>query len=347
MRAYLRFSCLTALALLVFVASEAQAGCPVPPVAGPLPPITKNAASIDCTYPPPPPPPPPPPTNTWQNNGIISMNINEYGFPMISNLSVLGNGVMLFDNAGAGLQMDARSSLGNAYNPTQAGDCAQNPSKLLALDTSWGGNGAGIPASYGIQWTVQPRNYNEPSTCLGAGALLPYEFDFAATLGDGVHLPKEGMIIDMFVTRLSGSQTLSRPNSELAFFPLTYYFSLAYWSPDGVNFFPFNAYNGTNNTANWPWNVNYGVSAKAIMLCGTFNNTCLALYSNEVTEMRFKHASGARWNMTAMACSWIGNGFITDFSRHTGVRILAVGNPQTIISVIASAKAHISNWGDL
>lgn len=295
---------------------------------------------------------PPPQNDTWANNGIISMNINEDGFPMVSNLSVLGNGVMYFDNAGSGLQVDARSSLGDAYNPTQAGDCAQNPSKLLSMDMSWGGNGIGIPASYGVEWKVQPRNYNQPgSACPGAGALLPYEFDFAATLGDGVHFPKQGMVIDFTMTRLPGSQTLQRNLSQLAFFPLTYYFSLAFWSPDGVNFYQLvepGSHGPTNNTEYWPLLVNHGVSAKAIMLCGTFNNnTCLALYSNQTGTMYFTHVQGAKWDQTLMSSNVVGNGFITDFNQHNGVRVLAVGNPQTIQAVIAAAKADIPNWGDL
>lgn len=345
-------ACLITLALLVFVANQAQASCPVPQTISGHQPVTTIAsgAGTDCTNPPP--PPPPPPQNTWQNNGILSMNIDENGFPMISNLSVLGNGVMYFDNAGAGLQMDARSSLGNAYNPTQAGDCAQNPSKLLSLNTDWGGNGIGIPASYGIQWSVQPRNYNQPGpTCPGAGALLPYTFNFAATLGDGVHFPKEGMVIDFTMTRLSGSQTIERGNSEIAFFPLTYYFPLAYWSPDGVTFYQFiepGSHGPTNNVNYWALTVNYGVQAKAIMICtpdGT--SMCLALYSNNTTTMYASRREGAQWNETLLGTIWVGNGAITDFNAHNGVRVLAVGNPQTVQAVIATAKKDITNWGDL
>lgn len=348
----LRTACFMAAALFFFVVCENAAKADAPPIHCQVQPKA-GSASPDCgggggggS--------PPPQNNTWANNGIISMNIDENGFPMISNLSVLGNGVMYFDNAGAGLQMDARSSLGNAYNPTQAGDCAQNPSKLLGLNTAWGGNGIGIPASYGIQWRVQPRNYNQPgATCPGAGALLPYEFDFAATLGDGVHLPQQGMIIDMSITPQTGSQPLERGISELpAFFPLTYYFSLAYWSPDGVSFYPCDASGYSNDTSTWPlWpttGVNCTVTAKAIMLCGTFNDdTCLALYSNQATTMGFTHVEGAKWNETAMSVRMVGSGYITDLNTHTGVRLLAVGNPSTIQAVIAAAKAHITNWGDL
>jgi hypothetical protein len=53
------------------------------------------------------------------NNGIISFTADTNGYPMITTLSILGTQVMPFDNAGAGFQMAARSSAGNAYNPTQ------------------------------------------------------------------------------------------------------------------------------------------------------------------------------------------------------------------------------------
>lgn len=357
MRAFLQAPCMAATALLVFSACQGPAQAQnlskkarnEPQL---LPPSCEiklsGAVNTSC----PSPPPPPPVYDTWQNNGIISMNIDEYGFPMISNLSVLGNGVMYFDNAGAGLQIDARSSLGNAYNPTQAGDCAQDASKLLSLNTDWSGNAIGIPASYGIQWKVQPRNYNQPgATCPGPGSLLPYEFDFAATLGDGVHFPKQGMIIDFAMSRLSGSQTIDRNHSELAFFPLTYFFPLAYWSPDGVNFYQLiepGTHGPTNNVNYWALTVNYGVEAKAIMVCSPDGTSmCLALYSNSATTMYASRRQGTKWNETLLGTDWIGNGFITDFNSHTGVRVLAVGNPQTVKAVIAAAKVDIANWGDL
>lgn len=323
MRTHLRSLLMIALALLAFMTVDAQP-------AG-------NLAT------------PPPATNTWQNNGIISMNINQYNVPMISNLAVLGTTVMAYDNVGAGFQMDSRSAQGNAYNPTQAGDCAQNPSKLLALNTSWGGNGIGIPTSYGFQFRVQPRNYNQPgSTCPGSGALLPYEFDFGATLGDVAHFPKQGMIIDMTVTRLPNSQTLEKGISDFpAFFPLVNVFPFAYSSPDGINFHPYTGGTSTNDVRQWPYGINYYILGKAMEVCNAGQGLCLTLYSNQIVNMCFSHRQGARNNLTLMSMPMIGSGYINDFNPHTGVKIFAVGNQQTVISVIGSAKTSISNWGDL
>lgn len=199
-----------------------------------------------------------------KDNGVISFTANERGVPMISTLSVLGTQVMPYDNAGAGFQMTGRSSLDDAYNPTQAGDCLQNSSPVVAFNSNWGGNGIGLPAANGVYFTVQPRNYNEPSTgCAGIGPVLPYQFEFGATLGDGAALAREGMLLEMTITRFSGSQEVVKPNSE---FPVIYLktqvLPLAYWSVDGATWQPL-AFNGTNDTRQWAQGPNVGQVGKA------------------------------------------------------------------------------------
>lgn len=138
-----------------------------------------------------------------KNNGVISYTANANNVPMISTLSVLGTLLMPYDNVGAGYQMTGRSS-STFYNPTQAGDCLQNASQTLAIDPNWPGNGIGIPSSNGFEFTVTPRNYQTGPTCTG-GPLLPFTFEFAATLGDLTHIPKEAMLLEMAMTRLSGA----------------------------------------------------------------------------------------------------------------------------------------------
>lgn len=293
-----------------------------------------------------PPDPFPSPTSAAFNNGIISFTADTNGYPMITTLSVLGSQIVPFDNAGAGFQMDARSSLGNAYNPTQAGDCTGAASQLLGKTTPWSAPDLSLPSANGFMLSVTPRNYNQPgATCPGPGALLPYIFSFGTSLGDGGGIAKEVMVLDMFITRLNGSQDLDLTNSDLpSIFPLASVLPYAYWSPNGTNFYPL-TFNGSNNIRVWPYLQNVYVAGDAVMLCTAGQTFCLALYSNEYTNMYISHRHGLKYELGLL--SLIGNGSITDYDTHMLRRLLVVGTPSTIISAISGARAAITNWGDL
>jgi hypothetical protein len=170
-------------------------------------------------------------TTYAKSNGIISFNANTYNVPMISDLSILGTVVMPYDNVGAGFQMTGRSVANNNYNPTQAGDCAQTPSPLISAVDNWPGNNIGLPATNGLLLTVAPRNYNEPSTCLGVGPVLPYQFDFGITLGDALHLPKEGALVEMSMTRQAGGEVIEKAISD---FPSIFPFAQVLHSHTGA-----------------------------------------------------------------------------------------------------------------
>jgi hypothetical protein len=286
-------------------------------------------------------------TTYSKNNGIISYTANASSVPMISTLSVLGTLLLPYDNVGAGFQMTGRSAAGNAYNPTQAGDCTQTPSQVLAIDPNWGGNPIGLPAANGLLFTVTPRNYNEPSSCLGVGALLPYTFEFGATLGDAVHLPKEGMLLEMALTRQSGSQAIDKDISEFpVMFLLTQVLPYAYWSTDGATFQALNV-NGTNDMRSWPYGVNHIQNGKSVMICTPSQTACVALYSNKTTFLGLSHRQGASNELSDMYMTADMTGSVSDFQRHIARKVLAVGTPSTVSAVISQAKSVISNWGDL
>jgi len=294
--------------------------------------------------------PPPPPKTTYNahNNGIISFTADTNGFPMITELAVLGTVLVPFDNVGAGFQMTGRSTLGNAYNPTQAGDCTATPSTLISETTPWNdGANLNLPSSAGFLFTVQPRNYNQPSACAGTGALLPYIFTFGATLGDGVHLPPQVMVIDMSITQQPGSQNLQLAESELpSIYPLASLLPYAYWSPDGNDFYQL-TYNGTNNIESWPAGQNVVVNGELVMLCSAGQSICLALFSNTTTGTLISHRQGAQYNLGLLTLVGSTTGAITDYNTHTARKLLVVGTPATISSSITQARATITSWGDL
>ena len=286
-----------------------------------------------------------------KNNGIISFNANVHGVPMISDLSVLGTVLVPYDTVGAGFQMTGRSALGNAYNPTQAGDCTQTPSRLDAAIDNWGGNNIGLPATNGLQLQVTPRNYNEPSTCLGVGNLLPYNFAFGATLGDGTILPREAMLLEMSITRLAGSEVLEKAQSELpSIFQFAQVLPRVYWSADGATFQQFTVnINGTytNDIRAWPYGVNYGMTGKSVMVCTNELTMCVALYSNKTTGMLASHRAGAAFELSLLTLTADTSGQVSDFQSHIGRKLLAVGTPATVQAVISAAQSTISDWGDL
>lgn len=280
------------------------------------------------------------------NNGIISISANTNGYPTVTNVSVLGTTIVPFDNPGANFQMAARSAAGNAYNPTLAGDCAGNASQLISANAAWSGPGLGLPISSGFQLNVKPRNYNEPTTCLGTGALLPYTFDFGLTAGDGISIPKQVVVIDMGIKRLSGSEPIELHQTETpSVFPLSAVLPLAYWSPDGKSFYSYSI-NGTSNIQAWPYTQNYSVQGQAVMLCTAQLTMCIALYSNTPTTMIISHRHGATTDLGLLTLVAGSSGSISDYSRHSTRKLLVVGTPSTVSTAISQAKAHISDWGD-
>ena len=266
---------------------------------------------------------------------------------MISNLYILGTRVMPFDNAGAGFQMTGRSAQGNAYNPTQAGDCAQYASQTIFVDASWSGSNLGIPSSNGLLFSVAPRNYNEPVTCLGQGPILPFNFEFGATLGDGITLPKEIMVVDMYYTRWSGSEIIQKDISEApTIFPFLHIFPLAYWSSDGSSIQPF-LVNGSNDMRSWSNNVNHYRVGKIVMACTTTLSNCISLYSNKPTNLIMSKRPGASHQLSLLTLTVDTSGVIDDYNEHHIRTLLAVGTPSTITAAISQAQSVISDWGNL
>jgi hypothetical protein len=286
-----------------------------------------------------------------KSNGIISYDANAYGIPMISNLSILGTRVMPYDNAGAGFQMTGRSAAGNAYNPTQAGDCTQKPSQVISIVDNWAGSGTNINPSNSLLFSVAPRNYNEPVTCQGTGAVLPFSFEFGATLGDGATLPKEGMLLDMYYTRWSGAEVLDKAQSEApSIFPHLETLPHAYWSADGVTIQPFRVQVGssyTNDMRYWPTGTNFYATGKLVMACTATRSNCLALYSDKTTTLLMSRRRGAAYNLSLLTLTVDTSGVIDDYQTHHARKLLAVGTPDTVTAVIRHAKQTITNWGDL
>jgi len=172
-----------------------------------------------------------------KSNDIISVEINR-NYPIITSFRINGTLVVPDDNAGADFQMTARSIDGNAYNPTQGGDCRGNASILTGVIPNWDGAGFGIPASNGILLGVSPRNYNETYTCLGAGEILPYAFNFGITLGDGIHFPQEMMAVDMSIKKNSGAKDVIKNMSELpAAFPYSSLMRYAFYADKNNNIY--------------------------------------------------------------------------------------------------------------
>lgn len=285
-----------------------------------------------------------------KNNGVISFDANMYGVPMISRLRILGTEVMPYDNAGAGFQMTGRSSAGNLYNPTQAGDCAQNPSTIIGVVNNWTGADVGVPASHSLLFSVAPRNYNEPVwTCAGPGPVLPYEFEFGVSLGDGVTIPREAMVLDMTYTRWAGSEPLDKAQSEApALFPHLNVFPLAYWSADGTSFQRLDVnVNGvlTNDMRRWPTGTNHYRTGRITMACTTTISNCIALYSHRSTFMVMSKRTGAKGSLSYMALLADTSGAVSDVSPYHVRRLLAVGTPSTVLAAIQISSSAINHWG--
>lgn len=298
-----------------------------------------------------------------KDNGVIRVNLNEGGYPMITSMYILGTEVVPHDNAGADFQMAARER--SNYNPTLGGDCTMTPSTLTGYISDWVGGGLNIDPQLGILLGVDPRNYNETDTCLGQGEILPYDFNFGLTLGDDVSLPKQMMVLDMSIKRESGSIELQKRFAEIPVaFPKTSFMRYAYSSPDGQTFEPLR-YSNTHDVAQWPYlQLVGGIGKKTVMLCNIPDalerpneGICMAFYSHFATYAEVSRRRGGREDLTLINLAgddglWVPdyytnhNKYIRGFDWHTLRRIMAVGNVNTVRAVISIANQRITDWGN-
>lgn len=296
----------------------------------------------------------------YKGNGIYDIWMNQYNAPVITQLNVVGNVVVPWDNPGAQFQMTARSTLGNLWNPTQAGDCAGNRSTLTGVTSNWN-SGIGISSSNGIQLRVDPLLYDETgtppgNTCTavqGSPTVAPMDFQFGVTLGDALSLPKEVIVVDMEMKREAGAQEIHPIQSELpAIFPSSYSLKWAYYSTDGVNFSPWYV-GGTHNVEYWG-NPDPAPTknVKAIMLHTNSNALSqpnsgmgMAIYTNDTVTMVMSGRPGSTYQLGYMAATGSSNAgeTITDLNWHKWRRIVVTGTLNDIINRIAISKAHLGS----
>lgn len=302
------------------------------------------------------------------DNGLIRIRMDDVA-PIITQMWVAGTPAVVHDNIGADFQMTARSTKGDAYNPTQGGDCAGIPSVVRQVFPHWNAVDAGTPATQGLLLDILPRNYNEPSYpgCLGQGALLPYEMRFGVTLGDGRQMPRELMLVDMSIQKDAGSaaEDIVKGLSEL---PVIYLdnttFRYAYYSADetptdGQAFQPMRvatADGNSHDTQRWLGLTNFRVDqpAHVIMLCDRDDavtnpgvGRCVAIYSHEAVLMQASRRDGAMHSLTLIEAVQedANDPLISDFNLHTQRRLIVVGNPDTVASGIAWAETWLDKTG--
>lgn len=309
-----------------------------------------------------------------KDNGIIRIRLNENvapsntNSPMITGMWILGRNVVPHDNVGADFQMSTRSIQGNGYNPTQGGDCAGYTSLLSGVIPDWNGAQIGTPPSHGILLGIDPRLYNEPTTpgsCLGAAPIAPYDMVFGVTLGDGVAMPREAMVVDMSIRKDAASAPdLVKALSELpvAFVDVNF-LRYAYYSDDatplnGSQFVRFNVSTASGLTHDiklWPWTDNFERTGHAIALCdrpdaveNPTQGTCMTFYSHERTRVYASHRQGALSELALM--SVLGDNaaapIIGDTGWHTARRLVAVGHLGGASAVITHAEQHFpaTSW---
>ena len=295
---------------------------------------------------------------TYQKgNGVYDIWLNQHGYPIITRLDVVGNIVVPHDNPGADFSMTARSILGDAYNPTQGGDCKGAASVLSNVIENWD-SGYGIQRSNAIELSIDPLNYNEPNfNCGATGGPLPLDFKFGVTLGDGQQLPKEVMVLDLGIRREEGAQEIVNRQSELpAIFPSNFSLKYAYYSDDGINFRPWQ-YNGTHNIQRWASayqnSPNQYKFAKAIMLHTEPNAVSnphagmgFVIYTNDTVEMVMGKRVGSIWSnpglgyMAALGSARASD-IISDYGWNYWRRIIVTGTLHDIINRISAAKSKL------
>lgn len=237
-----------------------------------------------------------------KSNGIYTIKFGEEGFPIITSIDILGRTVVPHNSVGADFQMTARSARGNSYNPTQGGDCNDTNSRLDFISTRYNTR-VGLGADYGMKWQVTRRNYNESGqsvsnpvgTCLPTQSLMPIKFLMEVTLGNGVTIPREMMVVDMSIRRMEGAEIL-RPNiSELpAIFPHLWRLPYAYYSTDGVNFQKLTKIVdgvATHDITDWNVYENVTIAAKVVMFSNQVDAIAnasagigIAIYSKDTTR---------------------------------------------------------------
>ncbi len=176
------------------------------------------------------------------------------------------------------------------------------------------------------------------------------------TLGNGSQFPKEMMILTMSIKKKNGSATdLLKKHSEIPVaFPRTSFMRYAYYSNNGINFLPME-YNGTHDVQQWPAGINNSRQGKVVMLSNINNahtnpssGTGMAFYSHKKTWL----IVGRRPTVTSGNLTLIGtlgeinDRLIEDTNWHTLVRVMAVGNLNSIKSSINKANQKIPSWGN-
>ncbi len=302
-----------------------------------------------------------------KDNGIIGITLGEENYPMITSMRIQGVEIVPHDNAGADFQFTGRKPAvgdplstpdpyayipgGDAYNPTQGGDCWGYSSTLTGYILNWN-SGYGVPASNGILWAVQPLNYNEPNGNCSPGSLLPYSFNMGVTLGDGVHLPKEMMVMTMSIRKndVNAPNLLKRHSEIPVAFPLTSFMRYAYFSNNGVDFEPMYL-NGTHDIQQWENSAPNSRVGKVVMLSNIDNahtnpssGTGMAFYSHTDTWLIVQNRGYLTLVSTLGALNY--DTYISDSNWHTLVRVMGVGNLNTIKGVIAKANEKITSWGN-
>eukprot|EP01088_Endostelium_zonatum_P002706 TRINITY_DN1341_c0_g1_i3.p1 TRINITY_DN1341_c0_g1~~TRINITY_DN1341_c0_g1_i3.p1 ORF type:complete len:328 (+),score=70.89 TRINITY_DN1341_c0_g1_i3:26-1009(+) len=287
-------------------------------------------------------------------NGICPLDNIQY--PVVTRLWVDGELVIPNLGDGATLQMTSRSSMGNAYNPTQGGDCKGNPSILSGYIPNWS-MGLGISPANGLLLGVTPRNWNQQENgeaCMGAGAPLPIAFNWGMTMGDGVNFPLQGMILDMGIQRQPGAQVLIKRISELpSAFPFSSILHYAYYSIDGTNYGQITD-GQTCDVLAWPNGPVYGLNARIVYLSTSGNPETgwgMAFIGNpaKLVYVGATNRPTPEGNVAAMTMTGAAdvNEVITDYASHLKRTVVAVGNLDTIRAVTATAWAKIPNWGDI
>jgi len=254
---------------------------------------------------------------------------------------------------GALFQMTSRSSEGNNYNPTQAGDCEGNPSVLDAYSLSWVPANGFLP---GILLGVTPRLFTGSyyPTCT-TGPLSPYYFNFGVSMGGGSPIPLEVIILCMTIQKTSPySPNLLGVGSEM---PSIYYDGntrpYAYFLLQNDYNWVEATYAGDNYVLNWPNMGTNSTTGYGVMVCSqdnaTFNpsSVCAAMYYGYPTSVTVSFRPVPDYNLVLNTMvgsnnpNWVMN--TTDiYSMYT---LNVHGNVDTINAAIQQTLPYIG-WGN-
>lgn len=262
---------------------------------------------------------------------------NQY--PSITNVIVEGELIMPPSLDGALYQMTSRSSEGNSYNPTQAGDCQGNPSTLSGYEINW------VPFSSpgwlpGLLIGVTPRLYTgsyDYPVC-SEGPLSPYYFNFGIALGSGDYIPAEVVLIAMTVQKTSAdAQDLLGAGSEM---PSSYWDGntrpYAYYMPGNNYTWVQATVGGTNYVLSWPNMGTFQEFGYGVMVCSDAIETnpyatCASFYYiyGSTVSVSFRPITDYNLVLTTMVgtnTDWT----ITDTNVYSMYVLNVHGNPGTI-----------------